>query len=72
MCSACYLRLQRHNPLASVTFFPIHIIIFLVMFFLILGISKDMKSLNPAIHDKIGKYFVDLYGEFHESSNYFR
>ena len=42
------------------------------MFFLILGISKDMKSLTPAIHDKIGKYFVDLYGEFHESSKYFR
>ena len=42
------------------------------MSLLILGISKDMKSLTPAIHDKIGKYFVDLYGEFHESSKDFR
>ena len=42
------------------------------MFFLILGISKDMKSLTPAIHDKIAKYFVELYGEFRESSKYFR
>ena len=30
----------------------------------ILGIGKDMKSLTPAIHDKIGKYFVDLYGDY--------
>lgn len=32
--------------------------------FLGAGINKETKSLSPAIHDKIGKYFVELYGEY--------
>ncbi|XP_067929031.1 N-glycosylase/DNA lyase-like [Watersipora subatra] len=28
------------------------------------GVGKDMKSLTPAIHNKIGSFFVDLYGDY--------
>ncbi|KAF6037218.1 OGG1 [Bugula neritina] len=27
------------------------------------GVTKNTRSLTPALHDKIGKYFIDLYGD---------
>lgn len=28
------------------------------------GIGKDIKSMTPALHDKISQFFVDLYGDY--------